>query len=646
MVSSGAHGLMQLQTSPRLPGVHILKLDSTGPEYSRWRRSLQFALASKDTWKYCNGALPMPMPKTRPVPAISPEEAKDVQPSLLEERRSWVRQDREVKLDIFLSLAGDVMQDVFEVGPPLPPINYNAQEMLKALDERFHEFSFSGYHHAFCHFLNLHLDQYASIKDFNSEFKTVLEDLIDYGHPLSNTQACSAYLSKLRCTQNPGVAKKLEELDALSTEPEIHDLMRESLSWPCIRPLATKSSQAFSVPFISEEGPRDSLGHFQGDPPGPSDTSTVSSTGSRSRQLSIKVSHPQGGATRASDEDAELDPQDLREAIERLLSTAEADSSLKHDASAISVCATPDWLKAQEKVFSTTLSTSEPPPATSQILQQTSTESRARSASPRLLSTASRTSSQTSLTVPTMMMRPRTAETSARSSQHLQRRPKLPIALSRTPTYPPPSLFDHPAFRENPFLPNEPAQSDVVSVDTSRTEPSPNDYQPPHSAPLPYQYSLHSSNSSSAISLPIQGINEWSWCYTGNGSDDTQRHILSPVASSMLLPTLENKFATIQQSNSPAQSPPGDTNLLDANPVQSCAPTLDNLVPPPPKKSRLRKTSSSLDVLKRLSGDSLLESSDEVREREARKNREKERKGKSWSIGMNIARFTHSKGVK
>jgi hypothetical protein len=50
-------------------------------------------------------------------------------------------------------------------------------------------------------------------------------------------------------------------------------------------------------------------------------------------------------------------------------------------------------------------------------------------------------------------------------------------------------------------------------------------------------------------------------------------------------------------------------------------------------------------MLKRLSGDSLLESSDEVREREEKKYREKERKGKSWSIGS-IARFTHSKGVK
>ncbi|KAI4662589.1 uncharacterized protein J4E79_004880 [Alternaria viburni] len=541
----------------------------------------------------------MPMPKARPVPDISSEETKDVEPSLLEERRAWVRQDREVKLDMFLSVAEEVMQEVFEVGPPLPPINHTSQEMLQALDDNFGVFSFSGYHHAFCHFLNLHIDQYASIQDFNTEFTTVLEDLIDYGHPLSNTQACSAYLSKLRCTQNPGVAKKLEELDTLSTEPDIHDLMQESLSWPCIRPLATKSSQVFQVQPVSEECRTDNGSHSHGDPPGLSDTSTVSSEGSRSRQLSIKVNHPQWAVTRASDN---VDPQDLREAIEKLLTTGEADpSSLNYDASAISACATPDWLKAQEKAFSKPLPIAEPPaPTESHTLRKTASESRARSASPRLLAPLSRTVSQT-------------------------------------------TLSDHPAFRDNPFLPKERAQSDSLLADTNRPEPRPDDYEPPHSAPLPhpYQYSAYSSNSSSAISLPIQGTNESSWSYGSNNSDGIEEHILSPVASSMLLPPMEDRFVTIQRNNAPLPPLPIDTNVL-----QWRTPTFDDLVPPPPpKKSRLRKTSSTLDMLKRLSGDSLLESSDEVREREEKKRREKERKGKSWSIGS-IARFTHSKGVK
>jgi hypothetical protein len=240
--------MLPVVTSPRLSGVPVLRLDATGSEFSRWRRSIKFALETKGTWAYCNGACPMPMPAPNPSSSTTNNnKSNDVQPGLLEERRAWVRQDREVKLDVFLSLAEEVMDEVFEVGPPLPPSNCNAQEMMKALDEHFEAFSFERYHHAFCHFLNLHIDQYATIEDFNKEFSTVLEDLLDYGHPLSNTQACSAYFSKLRCTQNPWVAKKLEELDAQAREPEIYDLMQESPPWSCIKPLATKSSQIFHL---------------------------------------------------------------------------------------------------------------------------------------------------------------------------------------------------------------------------------------------------------------------------------------------------------------------------------------------------------------------------------------------------------------
>jgi len=129
------------------------------------------------------------------------------------------------------------MQDVLEVGPPLPPSSMNAQEMLQTLDERFAVFKFEAYHHAFCHFLNLHIDQFPSLQEFNQEFTSTLEDLLDHGHPLSNIQACSAYFSKLRCTQNPWVAKKLAEWDAQDTEAQCSDLMKESPLWSIIRPL-------------------------------------------------------------------------------------------------------------------------------------------------------------------------------------------------------------------------------------------------------------------------------------------------------------------------------------------------------------------------------------------------------------------------
>jgi hypothetical protein len=624
---------MQLQTSPRLPGVPILKLDSTGPEYSRWRRSVKFALETKDTWKYCNGTLPMPMPSPRLASSICVTETKDMQPSLLEERRSWVRKDREVKLDIFLSLAEEVMLELFEVGPPLPPSNFSSQEILEALDERFNVFSFSGYHHAFCHFLNLHIDQYASIEDFNNEFTTVLEDLIDYGHPLSNTQACSAYFSKLRCTQNPWVAKKLEDWDTLPAMPDIYNLMQESPPWACIRPLR-RSSQTFPVPKISEKHPGDSWSHPQSDIPGLSNSSTASSDGSCSRQLSRQVTHSQKVAVHASDKNIEPDPQDLREAIEKLLTSAEAKhSSLKTDAPVASVCATPDWLNAPQKVAPKILSTPElPPPVISLPLRKTPTQSRARSASPRLPSESSRTLSQASLTVPTRTRRPRTADMPYKIVQPFQ---PLPPVRSRTPTYPPPPLSEHPAFRDRPLFPTGHAQPDLISVDYFNRPHH-------HSAPIypPYQHSAYSSNSSSALSLPLQGTSESSWCYTKDNSEDTQGHYIPILTSSIFLQGRNPDIAN-EQSKTSLQSSSADITALP-----SFTSNIDDLIPPLPKKKMLRKASSSMDILKRLSGDSLLESSDEVREREEKKVREKERKRKGWTIGVNIARFTYSKGIQ
>ncbi|KAK1909790.1 hypothetical protein P3342_007962 [Pyrenophora teres f. teres] len=282
-------------TSPRLPGVPILMPRASGPEYSRWRRGVQFVLESKGMWKYCDGSLPMPMPKTRRSSTVSTKKTNDTQPSLLEERRAWVRQDREVKLDIFLSLAEEVMLDVFEVGPPLPPTNHSAQQLLEALDEHFAVFNFESYHHAFCHFLNLHIDQYTSMQDFNQEFITVLEDLLDHGHPLSNAQACSAYFSKLRCTQNPWVAQKLEQLSSshsinskyqFENEPNIQDLMQESPPWSCVRPLATKSSQTFHT-----QHRRQQQRHPIPEPQG-SEEQTSSPNTSRSSSLSNSSSTP------------------------------------------------------------------------------------------------------------------------------------------------------------------------------------------------------------------------------------------------------------------------------------------------------------------------------------------------------------------
>ncbi|KAH5061311.1 hypothetical protein HBH96_076350 [Parastagonospora nodorum] len=269
-------------TSPRLPGVPILHAQSTGPEFSRWRRSIKFALEAKGTWRYCSGECTMPMPSS---PTMS---TANLQPSLLEERREWVKHDREVKLDIFLSIAEEVMLELFEVGPPLPPSNMNAQEMLRVLEQRYAVFNFESYHHAFCHFLNLHIDQYSTIEEFNQEFLTTLEELLDHGQPLSNTQACSAYFSKLRCTQNPWVAKKLKEWDVKGGEMDCRELLKESPPWSIIRPLATKASHTFLVQSIPEEDVEDSSASDSDSLLEKSDGSTASSVSSHSRNVSTE----------------------------------------------------------------------------------------------------------------------------------------------------------------------------------------------------------------------------------------------------------------------------------------------------------------------------------------------------------------------
>ncbi|KAF3052807.1 hypothetical protein E8E11_003990 [Didymella keratinophila] len=190
--------------------------------------------------------------------------------------------DREVKLDIFLSVSEEVMEEVLHAGPPLPPSNMNAQQMLAALDRRFNAFRFEEYHHAFCHFLNLHMDAFTSLEDFNNEFKTTLEDLRDYGQPLSKIQASSAYFSKLRCTQNPWVAKKLEEWNAQASAPRLEDLMQESIPWT-FKPSSSEGLSKPQTESIPEELIEDTSSQSDTD----SSLSTVSSPSKlHSRQAS------------------------------------------------------------------------------------------------------------------------------------------------------------------------------------------------------------------------------------------------------------------------------------------------------------------------------------------------------------------------
>ncbi|KAF2877424.1 hypothetical protein BDV95DRAFT_472640, partial [Massariosphaeria phaeospora] len=289
--------------SPRLPGVGILATDATGPQYARWRRGVKSAFTAKGTWGHCDGSDPMPMPESGPN-FFSPAPTTNSQPELLKERKAWANKDRDVKMDIFLSVADDIKVEIFEVGPPMPPTAMTAEQMFETLDAHFEQFKFEDYHHIFCHFLNLHIDQYANLEDFNAEFQLTLSDLLDHGHPMSNTQACSAYFSKLRCTQNPWVSKKLKEWDTCLTEPNLADLMKESPPWVIIRPLTTKG--ASSVPeSIPEESLEDTPALSEGEEAASekSETATLSSESTHSRNSSDATQKSQEITVHASYED-------------------------------------------------------------------------------------------------------------------------------------------------------------------------------------------------------------------------------------------------------------------------------------------------------------------------------------------------------
>jgi hypothetical protein len=444
---------MQLLTSPSLLGIPVLSLDATGPEYSRWRRSVKFALETKDTWKYCNGTHPMPMPKAAPAMTTYNEEIDDTQPSLLEERRAWMRRDREVKLDIFLSLSEEVMQDVFEIGPPLPPTRYTSQQMLEALDNRFSVFEFEGYHHAFCHFLNLHVDQHASLDDFNKEFLTVLEDLHDYGHPLSNVQACSAYFSKLRCTQNPWVAKKVAEWDVQPREPQLLELMQESALWPCIKPLASNAAQDCYAKSMSEKRLDDSpeLGPNDSDvAPELSETSTLSSKASHSRQTYETTSEPRMN-TAIPLHDKHFDPQALCEALERIPAIASSERP-SLDEGARTNCTTPEWLNAKDRIDPKPQMQMEPEPVDIPLLFLPPSAFQKPGSKPhtRSLSTPVSTTTPTNPKIPEKSPRRQTTDLSYRK-----------VAVSIQTSQKPPSLSDHPAFRYRTWAPPEDITVDI-----------------------------------------------------------------------------------------------------------------------------------------------------------------------------------------
>jgi hypothetical protein len=145
------------------------------------------------------------------------------------------------------------------------------------------------------------------------------------------------------------------------------------------------------------------------------------------------------------------------------------------------------------------------------------------------------------------------------------------------------------------------------------------------------------------ISLPLQGTRDSAWEYLDSGRE----HSVSPIQ-----PSLSRDFQVNDYEGVTAlpvfefeRTPTFDDFVLPPKPASTALPSSLPTAPSLMSKMAKHRKSTSLDFGTRLSGESLLESSEETKEKKKRE-KEKERKGKGWSIGVNIARFTHSKGVR
>ncbi|KZM20539.1 hypothetical protein ST47_g8302 [Ascochyta rabiei] len=632
---------MSTFNSPRLSGAQILHNDATGAEYSRWRRGIKLACETKGTWGYCDGSQSMPMPKAGSRASSSRTSNTAMQPSLLDERRAWVRQDREVKLDIFLSLSEEVMQEVFQTCPPLPPSNMNAQDMLAALDRRFTAFKFEDYHHAFCHFLNLRMDQYSSLHDFNIEFRTTLEDLRDYGHPLSNVQACSAYFSKLRCTQNPWVAKKLEGWNIQSSTPKLEDLMRESIPWT-FEPSTANPSPNLRTKSIQEDPVEDSSSQSD------TDRSSSSTSSSPSKLHSRQTSNTTAITTHSLEITIHASSEDVIQTtfLPRLPATRYTPAALPcHPSPKKSIP-----LMAPLPPMNRPL-----PPLPKHILHA---PPRARSASPRIMVPSPRAHISSPKTSAKSTQSPQPQTPSLRlETTHPSLRPKSPTLLDQKEFGPKPAPSPitpgettvHPALRQAtaPTAPlttmttttlrvTPPLPSQPFGLDQSIAVPWPNTPDRPTSsrADLPLGQSQRELPALDALSR-LRAMS--------GASSTTSLPLTGPRATSP--PRLQDRplLKSTSMSTSMAGSPP----LGSASPpkvLQGRTPTFESLgVPRCSSPDKLdgekieRSRSPVRELVARLSGDSL-----EVKEEKDLRGARK----KSWSMGVSLGRFGPGKGIR
>lgn len=512
----------------------------------------------------------------------------------------------------------------------------NAQQMLAALDRRFTSFKFEDYHHAFCHFLNLHIDSYASLEEFNFEFQTTVEDLRDYGHPLTNVQACSAYFSKLRCTQNPWVAKKLESWESQASTPKLEDLMKEAIPWKFkpATPHATPKLQAESIP---EELVEDTSSQSDTD-------SSLSTASSHSKLHSRQTSNTTAITTHSLEITIHASSEDI----------AQITSLPRLPATRYNPADTPYALapKKSMPLMAPLPPMNRPlPPIPKHILH---TSPRARSASPRIM-------------VPSPKTHISSPKTSAKSTTQPPPQPQTPSLRLETvhPTLRPrsPSLLDQKEYGTQPAAPSPITPTETKVHPALRvTPPLPSAFfgdqqQQQHeaNAPVPWPCTpdrpTSARNSEQTQKMPELDALTRLRAMSG-ASSTTSLPLLSSGGRAVSPPRLQDRPLLRRDGSSPpllsgafAHSPPqtftSRINSGDSLAPPSRTPTFESLgVPRAGELEREgvtggtgieRSRSPVRELVARLSGES---AGGEERKRGERK--------KSWSLG----RFGAGKGVR
>ncbi|KAL1653186.1 hypothetical protein SLS61_004432 [Didymella pomorum] len=488
------------------------------------------------------------------------------------------------------------------------------------------------------------MDAFTSLEEFNAEFKTTLEDLRDCGQPLSNTQACSAYFSKLRCTQNPWVAKKLEEWGTQASIPRLEDLMKESIPWT-FKPSSSNASPKLQTESIPEELIEDTSSQSDTD-------SNLSTASSPSTLHSRQISNTTAITTHSLEITVHASSSDIAHltSLPRLPATRYNPAAACHHST-----------KASMPLIGPLPPMTRPlPPLPKQVLASP----RARSASPRIMVPSPKATIKSPKTS-AKSITPKTPELRLETT-HPTLRPKSPTLLDQKEYGPKPAPSPvtpletqvHPALRQNASglaLKTEGSAPNIGQMALRVTPPlAPAPFEEntpvpwPSTPDAPPRSQTHtdldaltrlramSGASHSTTSLPMAG--------RSISPPRLQDRPLLATKTTTIAPT---SLSSLRGPPLPYSPPKSLSNCTATNDslvtlARSRTPTFESLGVPrctsPDKASGggiERSRSPVRDLVARLSGDSL-----------ELKNEGKRERKKSWSLGVGLGRFGPGKGVR